>query len=74
MEQVICTLHLNYDDYELDMRTGTVMINRTVWDGFVKDGIIWIHFNDENGEPVNEYMMKGQDSEFIYCEFINAVM
>lgn len=62
------TICLCNDDYELDMRTGEIRIDKQVFDDFVPNSIIKICFSDED-YITNEYQMKSEDDEWIYCDY-----
>lgn len=63
------TLYLEYDAYELDLRTGDLKIDKQIFDDFEADYIITICFVDEDN-VVNDYIMRSEDDEWIYCEFL----
>lgn len=64
-------LRLEYDSYELDLRTGDLKIDKQIFDDFEADTFITICFVDED-DVVNDYVMRREDDEFIYCEFLSA--
>jgi len=64
-------LYLEYDAYELDLRTGDLKIDKQIFDDFEADYIITICFVDEDN-VVNDYVMRREDDEYIYCEFFGA--
>ena len=65
------TLYLEYDSYELDLRTGDLKIDKQIFDDFEADTVITICFVDED-DVINDYVMRRKDDEFIYCEFLGA--
>lgn len=65
------TLYLESDSYELDLRNGDLKINKQIFDDFEADTVITICFLDEDN-VVNDYIMRRQDDEFIYCEFLTT--
>lgn len=50
-------LVIGESDYELDMRTGDVYIDTSIFDAFEQDGYVNIQFIDEEDEPINTYKM-----------------
>lgn len=58
------------DTYQLDLRTGELKIDKEIFDHFVKDSIIKVQFPDEDDKPIYKYIMVNEDSEWIYCDFI----
>ena len=64
-------LRLEYDSYELDLRTGDLKIDKQIFDDFEANTFITICFVDED-DVVNDYVMRREDDEFIYCEFLGA--
>lgn len=63
------TICLGVGDYELDMKTGTLMVDKSVFDDFIADSIIRVYFPDEDGEPTYEYQMVKEDDDYIYMEY-----
>lgn len=63
------TLYLESDSYELDLQNGDLKINKQIFDDFEADTVITLCFLDEDN-VVNDYVMRRQDDEFIYCEFL----
>lgn len=66
-------IFLEEDGYELDMKTGTLKIDKQVFNDFEKDSYINIHFSDEENEPTFQYAMIREDDEFIYCDYLGEV-
>lgn len=63
------TICLGAGDYEIDMRIGTLIVDKSVFDDFIQNSIIRVHFPDENGEPTYEYQMTAEDDEYIYMDY-----
>lgn len=63
------TICLGAGDYEIDMKLGTLIVDKSVFDDFVEGSIIRVHFPDENDEPTYEYQMTEEDDDYIYMDY-----
>ena len=61
-------IYLKNDSYELDEETGELKIDNQIFDDFEADTIITICFVDEDN-IINDYIMKREDEEYIYCDY-----
>lgn len=55
-------------DYELDLRTGAIKIDKRVRKDFDEGLIIDVCFVDEDN-ILNQYIMTREDEDWIYCEY-----
>lgn len=64
-------LILDYDAYELDLKTGNIKVDKTIFDYFVPNTYINISFVDDNVEGrIAQYKMISEDDENIFMEYI----
>ena len=63
-------LVLDCDAYELDLRTGNIKVDNSVFDAFVPNTYINIRFVDDNVEGrIAQYKMISEDDEGITMEY-----
>jgi hypothetical protein len=64
-------LVLDYDAYELDLSTGNIKVDKSVFDDFVANTYINIRFVDDNIEGrIAQYKMISEDDEGIVMEYL----
>ena len=64
-------LILDFDAYELDMRTGNIEVYKDIFDDFVPNRYINISFVDDNVDGrIAQYKMISEDDERIYMEYM----
>ena len=64
---------LEEDDYTLDEKTGNISVDKQIFDDFVKDSYIKIHFtNDNDGDSYTEYKMVGETEDVIVMEYLGG--
>lgn len=61
-------IYLENDSYELNEKTGELKIDKQIFDDFEVDTVITICFVDEDN-IINDYIMKREDDEYIYCDY-----
>lgn len=62
---------LGLDDYELDIASGEVKIDKQVLDAFEQDKCIRIYFAEEDDNTfIFDYKMIREDDDYIYCEYL----
>lgn len=61
-------IYLETDSYELNEETGELKIDKQIFDDFEADTVITICFVDEDN-IINDYIMKREDDEYIYCDY-----
>ena len=61
------------DDYTLDEKTGNISVDKQVFDDFVKDSYIRIHFTDDNDDDSYiEYKMIDETEDAIIMEYLGG--
>lgn len=67
----IADLILDYDAYELDIKTGNIKVDKNIFDDFVPNTYINISFVDDNVDGrVSQYKMISEDDEGIFMEYM----
>ena len=69
-EEIDLVLELE-DLLEFEEKTGNIKVNKDIFDDFVKDTYVNIHFVEEDTNRIAQYKMISEDEEGIVMEYLN---